>query len=155
MGRPKQLSRVEFSAHPRMVRRQAILWSILLPGSAVLGWFMLPQNVRVLFSELQIGTLIFFVLVMLTIVWVMAICSVRAGPEGVVVRNGLRQHFVPWQEIASVRYWPGDSWAFLEKGTLDQPVLAIQRVDGRYATDDVEVLRELHERHMRFDDVAE
>lgn len=147
MARPRQLSHVEFSAHPRMVRRQAVLWTILLPGASLLGWFLLPASIRELFTGLQVGTLVFFVLVMLSIVWIMAICSVKAGPEGVVVVNGLKRHFLPWREIVTVRYWPGDSWAFLEKATLDQPVLAIQRVDGRYATDDVEALRELHERY--------
>ncbi|WP_232549687.1 PH domain-containing protein [Propioniciclava soli] len=147
MGRPKELSQVELAAHPRMVRRQAILWSIVLPGAALLGWFMLPASIRVLFTGLQIGTLVFFVLIMLGIVWVMAMCWVKAGPEGVVLRNGLKRYHVPWDAVAAVRYWPGDSWAFLEKGHLDQPVLALQRVDGRYTDEDVEVLRELHARY--------
>ena len=124
----------EFTAHPHMLRRQAAIWTIVMGGAAVFGWFMLPQNIRVLFNGFQIATLIFFVAVMLGIVWAAALGYVKAGPQGMKFRNMAVTHEVPWSEIASVRFTPADHWAFVELAdTSDRPVLGIMRSDGRLA----------------------
>ena len=124
----------EFTAHPHMLRRQAAIWTIVMGGAAVFGWFMLPQNIRVLFNGFQIATLIFFVAVMLGIVWAAALGYVKAGPQGMKFRNMAVTHEIPWSEIASVRFGPADHWAFVElTDTSDRPVLGIMRSDGRLA----------------------
>ena len=124
----------EFTAHPHMLRRQAAIWTIVMGGAAVFGWFMLPQDIRVLFNGFQIATLIFFVAVMLGIVWAAALGYVKAGPQGMKFRNMAVTHEVPWSEIASVRFTPADHWAFVELAdTSDRPVLGIMRSDGRLA----------------------
>ena len=124
----------EFTAHPHMLRRQAAIWTIVMGGAAVFGWFMLPQNIRVLFNGFQIATLIFFVAVMLGIVWAAALGYVKAGPQGMKFRNMAVTHEIPWSEIASVRFGPADHWAFVELAdTSDRPVLGIMRSDGRLA----------------------
>ena len=124
----------EFTAHPHMLRRQAAIWTIVMGGAAVFGWFMLPQNIRVLFNGVQIATLIFFVAVMLGIVWAAALGYVKAGPQGMKFRNMAVTHEIPWSEIASVRFGPADHWAFVELAdTSDRPVLGIMRSDGRLA----------------------
>ena len=98
----------EFTAHPHMLRRQAAIWTIVMGGAAVFGWFMLPQNIRVLFNGFQIATLILFVAVMLGIVWAAALGYVKAGPQGMKFRNMAVTHEIPWSEIASVRFGPAD-----------------------------------------------
>ena len=124
----------EFTAHPHMLRRQAAIWTIVMGGAAVFGWFMLPQNIRVLFNGFQIATLIFFVAAMLGIVWAAALGYVKAGPQGMKFRNMAVTHEIPWSEIASVRFGPADHWAFVELAdTSDRPVLGIMRSDGRLA----------------------
>jgi len=124
----------EFTAHPHMLRRQAAIWTIVMGGAAVLGWLMLPQNIRVLFNGFQIATLIFFVAVMLGIVWAAALGYVKAGPQGMKFRNMAVTHEIPWSEIASVRFGPADHWAFVELAdTSGRPVLGIMRSDGRLA----------------------
>ena len=124
----------EFTAHPHMLRRQAAIWTIVMGGAAVFGWFMLPQNIRVLFNGFQIATLIFFVAVMLGIVWAAALGYVKAGPQGMKFRNMAVTHEIPWSGIASVRFGPADHWAFVELAdTSDRPVLGIMRSDGRLA----------------------
>ena len=124
----------EFTAHLHMLRRQAAIWTIVMGGAAVFGWFMLPQNIRVLFNGFQIATLIFFVAVMLGIVWAAALGYVKAGPQGMKFRNMAVTHEIPWSEIASVRFGPADHWAFVELAdTSDRPVLGIMRSDGRLA----------------------
>lgn len=132
----------EFEAHPHMLRRQAMIWSLVLGGGAVFGWFMLPANIRVLFTGLQIATLAFFVLFMLGIVWVVAFGYVKAGPAGLRFRNGLRTHEVGWDAVDSIRYRPADHWAFVEfSDDTDRPLLGIQRSDGPLAQEQVEELR--------------
>ena len=124
----------EFTAHPHMLRRQAAIWTIVMGGAAVFGWFMLPQDIRVLFNGFQIATLIFFVAVMLGIVWAAALGYVKAGSQGMKFRNMAVTHEIPWSEIASVRFGPADHWAFVELAdTSDRPVLGIMRSDGRLA----------------------
>ena len=137
-----------YEAHPRLLRRQAALWTVVLGGSAVFGWFMLPAQIRSLFTGLQVGTLVFFLLLMLGIVLVLARGYVRADAAGLRFRNGLRTHEVAWSSVESIRYTPADHWAFVEltDGT-DRPLLGIQRSDGPRADADVEALRRLHDRH--------
>ncbi|MFT3875198.1 MAG: PH domain-containing protein [Propioniciclava sp.] len=124
----------EAQAHPHLLRRQASVWTIVLGGGAVFGWFALPANVRVLFTELQVATLAFFVLVMLSIVWSLALGYVKAGPDGLLFRNGLRTRHLPWSEVVGVRYNRADHWAFVElSDDSDRPLLGIQRSDGPLA----------------------
>ncbi|HHU37715.1 MAG TPA: PH domain-containing protein [Propionibacterium sp.] len=124
----------EFEAHPHMLRRQAAIWTLVMGGGMVFGWFMLPANIRDLFNGFQIATLIFFVVVMLGIVWAVALSSVKAGARGLRFRNLFTTHDVPWHEVASVRFTPADHWAFVELAdTSDRPVLGIQRSDGPLA----------------------
>lgn len=130
-------------AHPRVLRRQAIIWTLLLPGAAVLGWFTLPLSIRVQFTAFQVLTLVFFIAVMLGIVWAVAACWVRADADGITFRNGLRVHRVEWEAVDDIRFWPGDAWAFLEMGDVDRPLLGIQRTDGEAALADIEDLRAL------------
>lgn len=124
----------EFEAHPHMLRRQAAIWTLVMGGAMVFGWFMLPENIRNLFTAFQVWTLVFFVAVMLAIVWAVALGNVKAGPQGMRFRNLLTTHEVPWSDIASVRFTPADHWAFVElRDTSDRPVLGIQRSDGQLA----------------------
>lgn len=139
----------EFEAHPHLLRRQASIWTVVLGGGAVFGWFMLPANVRVLFTPLQILTLAFFVAFMLGIVWVIALGYVRAGAAGLQFRNGLRTRLVPWSAVESIRYNAADPWAFVElSDTTDRPLLGIQRSDGRLADEQVDELKRIAARHL-------
>lgn len=139
----------EFSTHPRMLRRQASIWTVTLGGAALLGWFMLPASIRSLFTPAQVATLAFFLVVLLGIVWVLALGWVKAGPQGIAFRNGLRTHQVPWGAVEGIRYRSSDHWAFVDlSDDTDKPLLGIQRSDGRLAQADVDRLRELHARHL-------
>lgn len=139
---------VEYSAHPRMLRRQALIWTVVLGGAAVFGWFALPASIRVLFTGLQVGTLLFFLLFMLGIVWVAAFGYVKAGPHGLTFRNGLRTHHVGWAQVEGIRYRSADHWAFVDlTDETDRMLLGIQRSDGHLADEDVAALRALHARH--------
>lgn len=139
----------EFEAHPHMIRRQASIWTVVLGGGALFGWFMLPLSIRVLFTEFQIATLAFFVLFMLGIVWSVALGYVKAGPQGLKFRNGLNTREVPWSEVASLRYRPADHWAFVElTDDSDRALLGIQRSDGPLAQEQFDGLAACAARYL-------
>lgn len=139
----------EFEAHPRMIRRQASIWTIVLGGGAVFGWFMLPAEIRALFTVPQVATLAFFVAFMLAIVWTVALGYVKAGPQGLRFRNGLRTHEVSWSQVESIRYRPADHWAFVDfNDDTDRPLLGIQRSDGPLAEKQVDDLRAVAAKYL-------
>jgi hypothetical protein len=84
---------------------------------------------------------------------------VRADPNGLRIRNGLRVHAVPWGRVHKIILRPGDPWALLlvtpEDGRpfeaeLDaerRQLMGIQAVDGPLAK---AALTELRVRHRRF-----
>ena len=139
----------EFEAHPHMMRRQASIWTIVLGGGAVFGWFMLPADVRVLFTAFQVATLAFFVAFMLGIVWTVALGYVKAGPAGLKFRNGLNTREVPWSDVEAIRYFPADHWAFVElTDDSDRALLGIQRSDGPLAEKQVDDLRAVAAKYL-------
>lgn len=147
-GLPARSGRWEMTAHPHLLRRQAVIWTVVMGGSAVFGWFALPAGVRALFTGFQVATLAFFVVVMLSIVWALALGHVKAGPDGVEFRNGVRTRRVPWSDVVSIRYNRADHWAFVElSDDSDRPLLGIQRSDGPLADEQVAQLRALAQKY--------
>lgn len=139
----------EFEAHPHMLRRQASIWTLVLGGGAVFGWFALPENIRTLFTAFQIWTLVLFVAVMLGIVWATALGYVKAGPQGMKFRNLLTTHELTWSQIAHLRFNPADHWAFVELvDTTDKPVLGIMRSDGRLAQEQFDQLNAVATKYL-------
>ncbi|MDO5533749.1 MAG: PH domain-containing protein [Propionibacteriaceae bacterium] len=139
----------EYTAHPHMIRRQAAIWTVVLGGSAVFGWFMLPAGIRALFTELQVLTLAFFVVFMLGVVWSVALGYVKAGPSGLKFRNGLNTRELAWSEVESIRYLPADHWAFVElTDDSDRALLGIQRSDGPKAQEQVDALRAVAAKYL-------
>ena len=139
----------EMEAHPHMLRRQAVIWTVVMGGSSVFGWFALPANVRALFTGFQVATLAFFVIVMLSIVWALGLGFVKAGPDGLLFRNGVRTRQVPWTDVVSIRYTRADHWAFVELADdTDRPLLGIQRSDGPLADEQVAQLRAVAQKYI-------
>ncbi len=138
-----------FEAHPHLLRRQAMIWTVVMFGAALFGWFSLPAAIRAMFTLPQTLTLLFFLAFMLGIVWVVASGYVRADAQGLSGRNGLRRFHYRWDEVQSIRYREGDHWAFVElQDTTDRPLLGIMRSDGDAAQEKVEELQELARRHL-------
>lgn len=141
----------EFRAAPRVVRLHAIVWSVVLPGAALLGWFALPAEIRAQFTGPQVATLLFFLAFMVAFVWVLASGWVKAGRRGLQFRNGLRRHELEWSQVEGIRYGPGDAWAFVlvDSPVERLPLMGIMRTDGPRADDDVEQLRRLAATYAR------
>ncbi|MDQ7991652.1 MAG: PH domain-containing protein [Propionicimonas sp.] len=134
---------------PRAALWTAIALSAVLVLAAIAGWVLLPAEIRDLFTGVQLGTLVFFVLVMVALMLGIGLSSVRVGEDGLLVRNGVRVHRVGWDEIEGFRLTPDDPWASVvltdDPGT--RPLMALQRVDGARARAAVAVLEELRLSH--------
>lgn len=133
-------------ARPRMVIVNCAVWTVVLVGASLLGWFALPADIRVLFTAPQVGTLLFFVAFMVAFMWTVGLSYVRADAVGLKFRNGLRSHARTWDQVEGIRYASGDPWAFVElDGDPDRlALLGIMRTDGRRAEALVHDLRRLH-----------
>lgn len=71
----------------------------------------------------------------------------RADTEGIEVRNILVTKHFPWNEVLSVSFPDGASFARLELPDFEYySVLAVQAVDRHHAVDAVRALRALHRR---------
>jgi hypothetical protein len=137
---------------PRMLRLVAMTASSALLLLSFMGWFGLPLRLRQQFLPSQIATLLLILAFILGFLWALAASYVRAGPDGVRFRNGLRTHEIAWEDIHKIDLQPGDAWALLLIRPTDGPLetdfdaekhhmLGIQTGDGAAAQAAVEDLR--------------
>ncbi|MDO4783531.1 MAG: PH domain-containing protein [Propionibacteriaceae bacterium] len=132
----------------RPVMWTALAGSVVLMVAAMYGWFSLGQEIRVSISGLQLGTLVFFVLVMVAIMLSVGYSRMWANADGVTVRNMFRVRTFAPDDIVGVRFREGDPWAYLllrDEGA-DEPkrhaILAIQSLERAEATTKVLRLRQ-------------
>ena len=134
---------------PRATLVMAVGLTAVLVFAAAIGWQLLPANIQVLFTGEQLATLVFFILVMIAVMLGIALSTVRADAEGLVVGNGPRRHRIPWSQIEGFRFTAHDPWAYVlitqEPGS--RPLIALQRVDGDRARAAVDDLRRLWQEH--------
>ena len=136
-----------------------IIATIAVCVLTAIGWFLLPAEIRALFTLSQRLTLLGVLAVLVLGMAALASSYVRADATGLRIRNGLRVHAVPWARVHKIILRPGDPWALVlmtpENGRpfeadLDadkHQLMGIQAVDGPLATNAV---NELRIRHRRF-----
>lgn len=136
---------------PRAALLTGIVLSAVLVIAAVVGWILLPVDIRALFTGPQLVTLGLFVLVMVLVMLGVGLSTVRVDADSLTVRNGLRSHVIPWQDVRGFRLTSDDPWAYVliasEPGT--RPLLAVQRVDGKRAAEAVALLKKQLREHSR------
>ena len=126
-----------------------------------IGWFLLPEEIRVLFTLSQRLTLLGVLALLILGMVALASSYVRADLDGLRIRNGLRVHAVPWGRVHKIILRPGDPWALLlvrpEDGRLfeadfdaeKRQLMGIQAVDGSLAKAAVNELRGRHRRFLK------
>ncbi len=138
-------------ARPRRTIMLALCVSAFLCGGTVLGWLLLPGEVRELFRVEQILTLLALLAFLVAAPSLLAASSVRADTAGLRIRNGPRVHRLTWDEVADVRLRPGDPWA---RAVLHDPdptsprpdhvmMMGLQAVDGARCTTRLTRIRRL------------
>ena len=136
-------------ARPRLVIINCALWSAVLTGASLAGWYALPAEIRALFTAAQVATLLLFLAFILGFLWTVGLSYVRADDRGLRFRNGLRTHERTWRDVRGIRFRDGDPWAFVElEGPVDRlALMGIMRTDGARAERLVADLRELQALH--------
>jgi hypothetical protein len=138
-----------FEARPRKARRVAVaaavvlvvvfsVVAVLLRRTPTGVYFRLSDQVAmVLLGLLLAGAALLF-----------ARPWVRAGADGVEVRNLLGTRMVPWELVLRVSFPDGAPWARLELPDDEYiAVMAIQSADGRHAVQAIRALRAVHAEH--------
>jgi hypothetical protein len=129
-------------SYPRRMRIVGTIFCALLVIAVVVGWSALPGHLRSAFSAGQVITLLLVLLAIVGVIMSVAMSTVRADPEGLVVRNALRTHRIGWQQVHGLVYRDGDPWPTLWITDRDDPVkimlLGIQRTDHERADQAVE-----------------
>jgi hypothetical protein len=148
-----------YVARPHRVRVIAIIATLVLCLLTAIGWFLLPAEVRALFTLSQRLTLLGVLALLIVGMVALASSYVRADANGLRIRNGLRVHAVPWGRVHKIILRPSDPWALLLitpadgrpfQADLDaekRQLMGIQTVDGLLAK---AAVNELRGRHHRF-----
>ena len=138
---------------PRRLRVVAASFSVALVLLTLYGWFVLPADIRVLFTVSQRLTLLGVLALLVGVMVALALSVVRADADGMRVRNGLRTHVVPWGRVHQIVLRRGDPWAFVLLAPADgtpftadldaekRQLMALQYGDGAAAQYGVEELR--------------
>jgi hypothetical protein len=143
---------------PRRLRVLTIVMSIVLCALIVVGWYALPLHLRESFTLSQRLTLLAVLAALELVMVAIASSYVRADQTGLRLRNGLRSHAVPWDQVHKVMLRPGDPWGLLLLKPADgsafevdldadkRQLMGIQANDGDVSREAIETLRRRHER---------
>lgn len=143
---PNQLTAPELVVRPRRMRRVAVACAVLIVAvfSTTAG-LLHGDATGVYFRPADQVAMAIFGLLLAGAVLLLARPRLRAGKQGVGVRNVLGERVFPWAVISEVTFPEGASFARVELPDDEYvSVLAIQSSDGPRAVEAIRRLRELH-----------
>jgi Bacterial PH domain len=155
----ESLNHSVYVVHPHLVRVITIIATVVLCAMAAAGWYLLPAEIRALFTVPQLLTLLGILAALVLGMVALGSSYVRADGTGLRYRNGLRVHAVPWARVRKIILRPGDPWAQLlmtpgEGRSVEadfdvekRQLMGIQAVDGKLAK---AAVNEIRQRHRRF-----
>lgn len=140
---------MHFEARPRKSRRVAVAAAVLLVAVFSVVAVLLRQTpTGVYFQVSDQVAMVVLGLLLGGAALLFARPRVRAGADGVEVRNVLTTRTVPWELILRVSFPDGASWARLELPDDEYlTVMGIQAADGWHAVQAIRALREVHAEH--------
>jgi hypothetical protein len=116
---------------PRVV---GVAVTLALVAVVAVGWLGFDDETRGKFTVFQLGTLVFFGLIYLTLMLALVRSRAVAYADRLVVVNGYRRHEYEWPFIVAARLPPGAPWVTLDLADGETAsVLAIQGSDGQRA----------------------
>lgn len=138
-----------FEARPRKARRVAVAAAVLLVAVfTVVGALLRRTSTGVYFRLSDQVAMVVLGLFLAGAALLFARPRVRAGADGVEVRNLIATRTVPWDLVLQVSFPDGAPWARIELPDDEYiAVMAIQSTDGRKAVQDIRALREVHAQH--------
>ncbi|HZA19141.1 MAG TPA: PH domain-containing protein [Pseudonocardiaceae bacterium] len=140
---------VLFDARPRKARRVAVAAAVLLVGVfTVIAVLLRQTSTGVYFRLSDQVAMVVLGLLLAGAALLFARPRVRAGADGVEVRNLLGSRTLPWELVLQVSFPDGAPWARLELPDDEYiAVMAIQAADGRHAVQAIRALRAVHTEH--------
>ncbi|MDQ4020404.1 MAG: PH domain-containing protein [Actinomycetota bacterium] len=140
---------VLFDARPRKARRVAVAAAVLLVGVfTVIAVLLRQTSTGVYFRFSDQVAMVVLGLLLAGAALLFARPRVRAGADGVEVRNLLGSRTLPWELVLRVSFPDGAPWARLELPDDEYiAVMAIQAADGRHAVQAIRALRAVHTEH--------
>jgi Bacterial PH domain len=141
---------VLFEARPRKARRVAVASAVVLVVVfAVVGVLLRRTPTGVYFQLSDQVAMVLLGLLLAGAALLFARPRVRAGADGVEVRNLLGSRTLPWELVLRVSFPDGAPWARLELPDDEYiAVMAIQSADGRHAVQAIRALRALHAEYI-------
>lgn len=141
---------VLFEARPRKARRVAVASAVvLIVVFTVVGVLLRRTPTGVYFQLSDQVAMVLLGLLLAGAALLFARPRVRAGADGVEVRNLLGSRTLPWELVLRVSFPDGAPWARLELPDDEYiAVMAIQSADGRHAVQAIRALRALHAEHI-------
>lgn len=140
---------VLFEARPRKARRVAVAAAVVLVAVFTVVAVLLRQTPTGVYFKLsdQVA-MVLLGLLLAGAVLLFARPRVRAGADGVEVRNLFGSRTLPWELVLRVSFPDGAPWARLEIPDDEYlAVMAIQAADGRHAVQAIRALRAVHAEH--------
>ncbi len=139
-----------FEARPRKARWVAIAAAVLLVVVfTVVAALLRRTPTGVYFQVSDQVAMMLIGLLLAGAALLFARPRVRAGADGVEVRNLGGSRTLPWQLVVRVSFPDGAPWARLEIPDDEYlAVMAIQAADGRHAVQAIRALRALHAEHI-------
>jgi hypothetical protein len=118
--------------------------TLALTAIVGVGWFTFDAETRSKFTTFQRGTLAFFGLIYLGLMYTLLRSRATAYADRLVVVNGYRRREYEWAQIVAVRLPPGAPWVTLDLADGETAsVLGIQGSDGARARRALRDLRAL------------
>ena len=138
-----------FEARPRKARGVAVAAAVLLVAVfTVVGALLRRTSTGVYFRLSDQVAMVVLGLFLAGAALLFARPRVRAGADGVEVRNLIATRMVPWELVLQVSFPDGAPWARIELPDDEYiAVMAIQSADGRKAVQDIRALRKVHAQH--------
>ena len=143
-----------FEARPRKVRQVAVAAAVVLVAVfTVVGALLRRTSTGVYFRVSDQVAMVLVGLLLAGAALLFARPRVRAGADGVEVRNLIATRTVPWELVLRVSFPEGAPWARIELPDDEYiAVMAIQSADGRKAVQDIRALRAAHAEHTAHGD---
>lgn len=140
---------VQFETRPHKARRVAVAAAVLLVVVfTVIGVLLRRTDTGVYFRVSDQVAMVLLGLLLAGAALLFARPRVRAGADGVEVRNLLSSRMLPWELVLRVSFPEGAPWARLELPDDEYiAVMAIQATDGQHAVQAIRALRAVHADH--------
>ena len=138
-----------FEARPRKARLVAAAAAVLLVAVfTVIAVLLRRTSTGVYFRVSDQVAMVLLGVLLAGAALLFARPRVRAGADGVEVRNLLGSRTLPWELVLRVSFPEGSPWARLELPDDEYiAVMAIQAADGRHAVAAIQSLRAVHAAH--------